>query len=96
MHIFNIHTNIQQNKRLHIQKLWGEVAGQVTYPVRNIQYQIKGQNSSKRGQNGMKFYHSLGIITNKLQKKLHLDMWKENEIISRKPRTNGQTYITGQ
>jgi hypothetical protein len=46
---------------------------------------IKGQNSSKRGQNGMKFYHSLEILTNKLQNKFQLDIWKENEIISRKP-----------
>jgi hypothetical protein len=35
-------------------------------------------------QNGMKFYHSLEILTNKLQNKFQLDMWKENEIISRK------------
>jgi hypothetical protein len=61
MHIFNIHTNIQQNKRLLIQKLWEELNGQITYPIRNIYYQTKGQNSSKRGQNGMKFYHSLEI-----------------------------------
>jgi hypothetical protein len=55
MHIFNIHTNIQQNKRLLTEKLWEELARQMTYPVCNIYYQIKGQNSSKRGQNGMKF-----------------------------------------
>ena len=91
MHIFNIHTNIQQNKRLLTQKLWEELAGQMTYPICNIYYQIKGQNSSKRGQNGMKFYHSLEILTNKLQNKFQLDMWKENEIISRKPRTDGRT-----
>jgi hypothetical protein len=41
---------------------------------------MKGQNSSKRGQNGMKFYHSLEMLTNKLQNKFQLDMWKENEI----------------
>jgi hypothetical protein len=48
MHIFNIHSNIQQNKRLLTKKLWEELAGQITYPIFNIYYQIKGQNSSKR------------------------------------------------
>jgi hypothetical protein len=33
MHIFNIHTNIQQNKRLLTQKLWEDLAGQMTYPI---------------------------------------------------------------
>jgi hypothetical protein len=32
MHIFSIHTNIQQNKRILIQKLWEEIAGQMMYP----------------------------------------------------------------
>jgi hypothetical protein len=91
INIFNIHTNIKQNKRLLTQKLWEELAGQMTYPICKIHYQIKGQNSSKRGQNGMKFYHSLEILTNKLQNIFQLDMWKENEIISRKPRTDIQT-----
>jgi hypothetical protein len=91
MHIFNIHTNIQQNKRLLAQKMWEDLAGQMTYPICNIYYQIKGQNSNKRDQNGMKFYHSLKILTNKLPNKFQLDMWKENEIISRKPRTVGRT-----
>jgi hypothetical protein len=36
MHIFNIHTNIQQNKRLLTQELWEELAGQMTYPICNI------------------------------------------------------------
>jgi hypothetical protein len=63
----------------------------MTNLICNIYYQIKGQNSSKRSQNGMKFYHSLEILTNKLQNKFQLDMWKENEIISRKPRTDGRT-----
>jgi hypothetical protein len=72
MHIFNIHTNIQQNKKLLTQKLWEDLAGQMTYPICNIYYQIKGQNSSKRGQNGMKFYHSLEMLTNRLQKKFSL------------------------
>jgi hypothetical protein len=67
MHIFNIHTNIQQNKRLLTQKLWEELARQMTYPICNIYYQMKGQNSSKRDQNGRKFYHSLEILTNKLK-----------------------------
>jgi hypothetical protein len=65
MYIFNIHTNIQENKRPLTQKLLEELAGQMTYPIRNIYYQIKGQNSSKRGQNSMKFYYSLEILTNK-------------------------------
>jgi hypothetical protein len=52
MHIFSIHTNIQQNKRFLTQKLWEELAVQMTYPICNIYYQIEGQNSSKRGQNG--------------------------------------------
>jgi hypothetical protein len=60
-------------------------------PICNIYYQIKGQNSSKRGQNGMKFHHSLEILTNKLQNKFQLDMCKENEIIDRKPQTDGWT-----
>jgi hypothetical protein len=38
----------------------------------------------------MKFYHSLKILTNKLQNKFQLDMWKENEIISRKPQMDGK------
>ena len=38
----------------------------------------------------MKFYHSLEILTNKLQNKFQLNMCKENEIISEKPRTDGQ------
>jgi hypothetical protein len=63
----------------------------MTYSICNIYYQIKGQNSSKRGQNGIKFYHSIEILTNKLQNKFQLDMWKENEIISRKPQMHGQT-----
>jgi hypothetical protein len=62
----------------------------MAYPTCNIYYQMKGQNSSKRDQNGMKLYHSLEILTNKLQNKFQLDMWKENEIISRKPRTDGK------
>jgi hypothetical protein len=93
-HIFNIHTNIQQNKRLFTQKLWEELAGQITYPICfKFYFQIKGQNSSNRGQNGMKFYHSLEMLTNKLQNKFQLDMWKRNEIISRKPKTDGQTGV---
>jgi hypothetical protein len=91
MHIFNIHTNIQQNKRFLTQKLWEDLAGQMTYPICNINHQLKGQNSSKRDQNGMKFYYSLEILTNKTKNKFQLDMWKENEIISRKPRTDGRT-----
>jgi hypothetical protein len=88
MHIFNIHTNIQQNKRLLTRKLWEELAGKMTYPICNMHSDLDlGQNSSKRGQNGMKFYHSLEIFKNKLQNKFQLDMWKANEIISRKPRT---------
>jgi hypothetical protein len=90
MHIFNIHTNIQQNKRLFTQKLWEELAGQMTHRICNIYYQIKGQNSSKRGQNGMKFDHSLEILINNLQNKFQLDIWKENEIICRKPQTDGR------
>jgi hypothetical protein len=87
MLIFNIHTHIQQNKRLLIQILWEELAGQMTYPICNHYYQIKEQNSIKRGQNGVKFYHSLEILTNNymLQNKCQLDMWTENEIISGKP-----------
>jgi hypothetical protein len=39
----------------------------------------------------MEFYHSIEILTNKLQNNFQLDMWKENEIIlSRKPRTDGR------
>jgi hypothetical protein len=38
----------------------------------------------------MKFYHSLEILTNKVQNKFQLDMWKETEILSRKPRTDGR------
>jgi hypothetical protein len=33
MHIFNIHTNIKQNKRFLTQKLWEELAGKMTYPI---------------------------------------------------------------
>jgi hypothetical protein len=33
MHIFNIHNNIQHNKRLLTQKLWEELAGQMMYPI---------------------------------------------------------------
>jgi hypothetical protein len=33
MHIFNIYTNIQQNKILLTQKLWEELAGQMMYPI---------------------------------------------------------------
>jgi hypothetical protein len=34
MHIFNIHTNMQQNKRLFTQELWGgELTGQMMYPI---------------------------------------------------------------
>jgi hypothetical protein len=36
MQIFDIHSNIQQIKRLFTQKLPGELAGQMTYPVYNI------------------------------------------------------------
>jgi hypothetical protein len=52
----------------------------------------KGAKLQKECQNGMKFYHSLEILTNKLQNKFQLDMWKENEIISRNPeQTDGWT-----
>jgi hypothetical protein len=36
MQIFNIHTNIQQNKRLLTHKPWEDLAGQMTYPICNI------------------------------------------------------------
>jgi hypothetical protein len=36
MHIFNIHANIQQNKRLLTQKLLEELVEQMTYPMYNI------------------------------------------------------------
>jgi hypothetical protein len=40
----------------------------------------------------MKFYHSLGMHTNKLQNRFQLDMWKRNEIIRKNPeRTERQT-----
>jgi hypothetical protein len=39
----------------------------------------------------MKLYHGLEILTNKLQNKLQLYMWMENEIISRKPQKDGWT-----
>jgi hypothetical protein len=39
MHIYNIHTNIQQNKRHLTQKLWEEIAWQIAYPICNIYYQ---------------------------------------------------------
>jgi hypothetical protein len=66
LHIFDIQTNIQQNKRIFAQKLWKELAGQMTYPICNIYFQIKGQNFSNRGQNSMEIYHSLEMLTNKL------------------------------
>jgi hypothetical protein len=75
-----IHTNIQQNKRLLTQKLWEELAGQMTNPVHVMYVALlsnKRQNYTKKGQNGMKFYHSLEILTNKLQNKFQLDMWKK-------------------
>jgi hypothetical protein len=33
MHIFNIHTNIQQKKTLLTQNMWEKLAGQMTYPI---------------------------------------------------------------
>jgi hypothetical protein len=36
MHICIIHTNIQHNKRLFIQKLWEDLAGQMMYPIQNM------------------------------------------------------------
>jgi hypothetical protein len=33
------------------------------YPICDIYNEIKGQNSSKKGLSGMKFYHSLEILT---------------------------------
>jgi hypothetical protein len=66
--------------------VWEDLAGQMTYPICKY-YQIRGQNSSKKGQNGMKIYQSLEILTNKLQKKFQLDTGRETEIISRKPLT---------
>jgi hypothetical protein len=36
MHIFNIHTKIQKNKRLLTQKLWEKLAGQMTYHICNM------------------------------------------------------------
>jgi hypothetical protein len=50
----------------------------------NFYFEIKGQNSSKRSQNGMKFYHILELLTNKLQSKFQLDIWKKNEIHKQK------------
>jgi hypothetical protein len=64
------------------------------YPIScicNICFQIKEQNSSKISQNSLKFYHSLELPTNKLHRKFWLDMWKKNEIISRKPQRDEQT-----
>jgi hypothetical protein len=54
MHIFNIHTNIQLNKRLFTLKTIGGVSrtNKNRICTCNIYYQIKGQTSSKRGQNG--------------------------------------------
>jgi hypothetical protein len=38
-----------------------------------MEFQIKGQNSSKRNQNGSRLYHSLEFLTNiKLQTNLSL------------------------
>jgi hypothetical protein len=68
-----IHTEIQQSKRVFTQKLWEELARQMTYPICNIYFQIKKQNSSKRSQNSMKFYHSLEMLTNKQQSKFYPD-----------------------
>jgi hypothetical protein len=79
MQIFNIHTNIQQKKRLLIEKLWEELAGQMTYPIIcNIHFQKRGKTSSQSGRNGLKFYHSLEIFTNMLITKFHFDMGKWN------------------
>jgi hypothetical protein len=75
MHVFNIHTNIQQNKRLFTHKLWEELVGQMTYTICNIYFKIKEQNSSKRGLNGMEFCHILEMLTNTQQSKFLLDMW---------------------
>jgi hypothetical protein len=36
MHIFNIHANIQQNKKLFIQKQWEDLAAQMMYPIWNM------------------------------------------------------------
>jgi hypothetical protein len=48
MHIFNIHTNIQQNKRLLTKKKTvGGVSGTNEYPVCNIYYQLKGQTPAR-------------------------------------------------
>jgi hypothetical protein len=68
----------------------GEISRINDIPYMYHYYQIKGQNSSKKGHNSMKFYHSLEILTNKLKNKYQVDMWKETEIISRKPKTNGK------
>jgi hypothetical protein len=69
--------------------MWKELAGQMTYP--KYYYQLEEQNSSKKSQNSMKFYRSLEILPNMQQNKFHFDMWKETEIINRKPRTDGRT-----
>jgi hypothetical protein len=36
MHVFNIYTKIQKNKRHLTQKLWEDLAGQMAYEPRNI------------------------------------------------------------
>jgi hypothetical protein len=47
MHIFNIHANIQQNKRLFIQKWWEELAGQMMYSNGYIEYVVSFLKNDK-------------------------------------------------
>jgi hypothetical protein len=47
MHIFNIHTSIQQNKRVFSKKVWEEFVGQMTYPVCDIYFQKRGKTPAR-------------------------------------------------
>jgi hypothetical protein len=76
-HTFNIQTSIQQNKKVFTKtKPVGELSRTNDIPYVKHYYQIKGQNSSKRGQNGMEFYQSPEMLTNKPQSKFQFDMSK--------------------
>jgi hypothetical protein len=65
--IINRHTNIQQNKKVFTQNMWKDLAGPMKY-INNINITLFSNKGSEiqlksRGQNGMKSYHNLEMLT---------------------------------
>jgi hypothetical protein len=84
MHIFNIHTNIQQIKRVFTKKLWEGLTGQIYHLFSN-----KGAKLQQEKSEWFEIFPSWEILTNKLHihSKFQLD--------SKTLQTDGQNFKDG-